>query len=338
MDQNGVTKPCLKVKSKNSWIGSILIFLLAGLSHLALSQERTPLKSIRIGMPNRGVPNLGLMAAQRYGFFRAQGLEAELIVMRPSISLQTLMAGDLDYSTVLASAARASVSGLPLRIVMAATVGQDFSLVVRPDIRRVEDPKGKTLATSGVGEFTDLGARIVLKKYGLVPEVDVKLRALFGNHPLRLSALQAGQIDGTIMTMPYNKIAVKMGFRELVHLREFIKTPQGGLVTTVQKIRSEPDWVLRTVKAALMANRFLKENKSEFIKLLAKESGVNDPVVAGLIHEEIVKLYSDTGLVSDEAMQEFIANSKESLKVSREVSISEVADFTFARKALSEFK
>jgi ABC-type nitrate/sulfonate/bicarbonate transport system substrate-binding protein len=338
MDQNGVTKPCLKVKSKNSWIGSILIFLLAGLSHPALSQERTPLKSIRIGMPNRGVPNLGLMAAQRYGFFRAQGLEAELIVMRPSISLQTLMAGDLDYSTVLASAARASVSGLPLRIVMALTVGQDFSLVVRPDIRRVEDLKGKTLATSGVGEFTDVGARIVLKKYGLVPEVDVKLRALFGNHPLRLSALQAGQIDGTIMTMPYNKIAVKMGFRELVHLREFIKTPQGGLVTTVQKIRNEPDLVLRTVKAALMANRFLKENKSEFMKLLAKESGVNDAVVAGLIHEEIVKLYSDTGLVSDEAMQEFMANSKESLKVSWEVSISEVADFTFARKALSEFK
>jgi ABC-type nitrate/sulfonate/bicarbonate transport system substrate-binding protein len=110
-------------------------------------------------------------------------LEAELIVMRPSVSLQTLMAGDLDFSTVLASAARASVSGLPLRIVMALTVGQDFSLVVRPEIRRVEDLKGKTLATSGVGEFTDVGARIVLKKYGLVPEVDVKLRALFGNHP-----------------------------------------------------------------------------------------------------------------------------------------------------------
>ena len=338
MDQKSTTKAFLKLKSKNSWIGSILILLLAGLSHPALSQERTPLKPIRIGMPNRGVPNLGLVAAQRYGFFRAQGLEAELIVMRPSISLQTLMAGDLDYSTVLASAARASVSGLPLRIILALTVGQDFSLVVRPDIRRIEDLKGKTLATSGVGEFTDVGARLLLKKYGLVPEVDVKLRALFGNHPLRLSALQAGQIDGTIMTMPYNKIAVKMGFRELVHLREFIKTPQGGLVTTVQKIRTEPELVLRAVKAALMANRFLKENKSDFMKLLAKESGVNDPVVAGLIHEEIVKLYSDTGLISDDAMQEFIANSKETLKVSREVSISEVADFSFARKAMSELK
>jgi ABC-type nitrate/sulfonate/bicarbonate transport system substrate-binding protein len=337
MDQKFVIERCLSVKS-NRLVGSFLMLYLVCLSPPAWSQERTSLKRIRIGMPNRGVPNLGLMAAQRYGFFRAQGLDAELIVMRPSISLQTLMAGDLDYSTVLASAARASVSGLPLRIIMALTVGQDFSLVVRPDIRRIEDLKGRTLATSGVGEFTDVGARLLLKKYGLVPEVDVKLRALFGNHPLRLSALQAGQIDGTIMTMPYNKMAVKMGFRELVHLREFIKTPQGGLVTTVQKIRSEPDWVLRAVKAALMANRFLKENKSEFMKLLAKESGVNDPVVAGLIHEEILKLYSDTGLIADEAMQEFIANAKETLKVSREVSISEVADFSFARKATGELK
>jgi ABC-type nitrate/sulfonate/bicarbonate transport system substrate-binding protein len=327
-----------QVRRKRAVVGAIGILLLAGLSSSVFGQERAALTRIRIALPNRGVPNLGLIAAQNYEFFRAQGLEAELIVMRPSISLQTLISGDLDYSTVLASAARASVGGLPLRIIMALTVGQDFSLVVRPEIRRMEDLKGKTLATSGVGEFTDVGARLVLKKYGLAPEADVKLRALFGNHPLRLSALQAGQIDGTIMTMPYNKMAVKMGFRELVHLREVIKTPQGGLVTTVQKIRSEPDLILRTVKAALLANRFLKENKSEFMKLLDKESGVKDPAVAGLVHEEIVKLYSDTGLVSDEALQEFIANAKEILKVSREVSLSEIADLSFARKAASELK
>lgn len=315
-----------------------LFVLLACFVMPAWGQDSAGLKRVRIGMPNRGATTLGLSAAQTYGFFRAQGLFAELIVMRPSISLQTLMSGDLDYSTALASGARASVSGLPLRIVMTLTVGQDFSLVVRPEIRRMEDLKGKTLAVSGVGEFTDVGARLVLKKYGLVPEVDVKLRALFGNHPLRLSALQAGQIDGTVMSMPYNKMAVKLGYKELVHLREIIKTPQGGLVTTAQKIRGDPDGIVRTIKAVLLANRYLKQNKDEFTKLLAKESGVHDPVVAGLIHEEIVKLYSDTGVVSEEAMQEFIANSKETLKSSHEVPHSEVADFTFARKALSELK
>jgi hypothetical protein len=82
----------------------------------------------------------------------------------------------------------------------------------------------------------------------------------------------------------------------------------------------------------------LKENKGEFVKLLAKESGVQDPVVAGLIHEEIIRLYSDTGVISDQALQEFIANSKEALKVSREVAFSEIADFNFARRAVSEQK
>jgi len=314
------------------------VVILACFGRPAWSQESGGLKRIRIGMPNRGATTLGLSAAQTYGFFRSQGLFAELIVMRPSTSLQTLMSGDLDFSTALASGARASVSGLPLRMTMALTVGQDFSLVVRPEIRRVEDLKGKTLAVSGIGEFTDVGTRIVLRKYGLTPETDVKLRALYGNHPLRLSALQAGQIDGTVMSMPFNKMAVKMGFRELVQLRDFIKTPQGGLMTTLQKIRGEPDMILRTVKATLQGNRFLKENKVEFTKLLAKESGVHDPVVAGLIHEEIVKLYSDTGMVSDDAMQEFIANAKEALKTSRDVSFAEVADFSFARRAVNELR
>jgi ABC-type nitrate/sulfonate/bicarbonate transport system substrate-binding protein len=327
--------------SKKALLSSALGFILAFLVHLsqsAWSQDSGGLKRIRIGMPNRGATTLGLAAAQAYGFFRAQGLDAELIVMRPSNSLQTLMSGDLDFSTALASGARASVGGLPLRIVMTLTVGQDFSLVVQPEIRRVEDLRGKTLAVSGIGEFTDVGTRIMLKKYGLMPESDVKVRALYGNHPLRLSALQAGQIDGTVMSMPFNKMAVKMGFRELVQLRDFIKTPQGGLVTTLQKIRGEPDKILRTIKATLLANRFLKENKAEFGKLLAKDSGVHDPEVAGLIHQEIVKLYSDTGIVSDEAMQEFIVNAKEALKSAREVSFAEIADFSFARKAVSEFK
>jgi len=46
------------------------------------------------------------------------------------------------------------------------------------------------------------------------------------------------------------------------------------------------------------------------VKLLAKETGVYDPVVAGLIHEEIFKFYSDTGLIADDTMDALIANLK----------------------------
>jgi len=41
-------------------------------------------------------------------------------------------------------------------------------------------------------------------------------------------------------------------------LSDLIKIPQGGLVTSLRKIRSGPATVLWTIKAALMGNRFLK--------------------------------------------------------------------------------
>jgi len=161
--------------SKKSLGYSALIFLLACFSHPAWSQESTGLKKIRIGMPNRGVPNLGLPAAQRFGFFRAQGLDAELIVMRPSVPSKLCWLETWIIQRFLLSGARASVSGLPLRIVMALTVGQDFSLSSTRD-----PPDGRSqrqnIGSLRRGEFTDVGTRLVLKKYGLVPEVDVKLR------------------------------------------------------------------------------------------------------------------------------------------------------------------
>jgi hypothetical protein len=73
-------------------------------------------------------------------------------------------------------------------------------------------------------------------------------------------------------------------------------------------------------------------------KIVCLESGFQDAEVAGLIHQEVVKLYSDTGLVSDEALQEFIVNAKDTLRVSRDVSFSEIADLSFARKAASELR
>ena len=178
-----------------------------------LESRSAGLKHIRIGMPNRGATTLGLSAAQTYGFFRAQGLFAELIVMRPSTSLQTLMSGDLDFSTALASGARASVSG------SAASHCDDLDRRSRLFAGRAAgDPahrRSQRQDLSGFrrGRVYRRRRALVLKKYGLVPEVDVRLRALFGNHPLRLSALQAGQIDGTVMSMPYNKMAVKDGFQ-----------------------------------------------------------------------------------------------------------------------------
>src|SRR5438094_8623110 len=77
--------------SKESLTASALMLLLACFSHPAWSQESTGLKKIRIGMPNRGATHLGSPAAQRFGLFQAQGLDADVILMWARVSLQQLL-------------------------------------------------------------------------------------------------------------------------------------------------------------------------------------------------------------------------------------------------------
>ena len=73
---------------------------------------------------------------------------------------------------------------------MVSSTATDQVLVVRPEILRVEDLKGKVLGVAGVRSVSDVSLRLFLSKYGLVPEVDVKIVSL-GGSGIRLASLQA---------------------------------------------------------------------------------------------------------------------------------------------------
>ena len=66
------------VRKKRTVVGVILTLLFAGLSSSVFGQERTSLKTIRIGMPNRGVPNLGLIGPSATGSFADRGWRLNL--------------------------------------------------------------------------------------------------------------------------------------------------------------------------------------------------------------------------------------------------------------------
>ena len=52
-------------------------------------------------------------------------------------------------------------------------------MVVKPEIDRIEDLKGKILGVSTLKSATDVSTRIVLKYYRLVPDADVKIDPLY---------------------------------------------------------------------------------------------------------------------------------------------------------------
>ena len=72
---------------------------------------------IRIAIPGTG-PFLTFSLAQKKGFFKDEGLEAEIIQIRGgSVAMAALLTGDLDYYSVVAVGARSAIQGLPIRLV-----------------------------------------------------------------------------------------------------------------------------------------------------------------------------------------------------------------------------
>ena len=317
---------------------ALVACLLLILDSLTLAQEARKQQKLRIAIPTRSMSSFPQIVASKQGFYQQEGFDLELIVVSSGIpAVQAVIAGDLDFATTGNVATLAAMRGMPIRNVMVSSTATDQVLVVRPEIRRVEDLKGKVLGVAGVRSISDVSVRLLLTKYGLVPEADVTILSL-GGSGIRLASLQGGKIDGTLLSAPHNKAAVKMGFRELIWMKDLRGVPSGGLATSLRKIQNDPDSIIRAIRATLRAIQFIKRNKEETLKLMNKELGINDSEISSMVYDDAVKLYSDTGVPSDASMMEEIASAKEILGISKDVSPSDVADWSFARIALKALK
>ena len=296
------------------------------------------LRKMRVGIPTRSMSSFPHMFAQSQGLYRNEGFEVETVVVSSGTpAVQAVIAGDLDFATTGNVATIAAIRGMPVRNVLVSTTATDQVLVVKPEIRRVEDLRGKTLGVAGIRTVSDISTRLLLRKHGLAPDTDVKIVAL-GGSSLRLAALRGGQVDGTLLSAPYNKSAVKLGFVELAFMKDVRKVPSGGLATSIRKIQNDPDAIIRAITATLKAIRIIKNDKEAALRVMAKELGMKDKEIGSMVYEDGIKLFSDTGIPADAAVIEEIETAKEILGISRDISISEVADWSFARAALLALK
>ena len=312
--------------------------ILLALSFPAQAQDKGKAEDLRIGIASYSLAFLPVIAAEGLGFYREARLNAQLIQIRSSIAIQALVAGELDFTTIYTSSTRAALSGLPVRHVMVLNTAIDHVLVVSPQIQRMQDLKGKILGVGSVVSMDAVTTRMALERYGLVPDEDVKIFSLGGGSDTRLAALRSGRVAGTMLALPYNKIAAKAGFRELVAMREITKIPTSDLSTTLRLMKTNPSLIVRTIAATLKATRFIKENKNETLALMSRKLGIKDRELAAQVYDDYVVLGSDSGIPADSSLMEDLAIVKESLGIRREVHASDVADWSFARKAAQESK
>ncbi len=299
-----------------------------------LSAERQgKLIPVRIGIVSRSTLDMPFFVARDRGFFREEGLEAEIILIKAIQTVQAMLADGLDFGTATGTAVSAAVNGADVRVVLALTDKPSFDMVAVPTIKSVQQLRGKKFGISAIGSLTEILARQILIA-NQVPPDQVTFLPL-GTSDVTYVALKAGVIDATMVQIPQNFLAQDEGFRKLASGADVYRAVQGGLATTKATISERPELVTKTIRATLRAVRLIANDKKyglEFIKGPYLDLGKQRERFAERVYDAAVQGYLLSGVVDEKLQREMITVAAQRIKPAQPVLPERVFDFSFARK------
>ncbi len=233
--------------------------------------DRVIAEPLRVGIPGLSAEFAPVWAANDRGLLKKYGFESEIIAMQGGTQLaQAIIAGSIPIAVMGGAYLTAAVRGADLVMIATHMDKFPYSLIVKPNIKKVEDLKGTKLAISRFGSSSDAGLRVALQKLGLNPDKDVTILQV-GGQTERFAALKGGTVDGTVVIPPLSGAAQRLGYNALINMTELgIPYPQEGVVVSRQMIGSRRETILRFLKAYIEGVKELKTDKEFAIAVMAK--------------------------------------------------------------------
>src|SRR5580765_5779800 len=233
--------------------------------------DRVIAEPLRVGIPGLSAEFAPVWAANDRGLLKKYGFESEIIAMQGGTQLaQAVIAGSIPIAVMGGAYLSAAVRGADLVMIATHMDKLPYTLIVKPNLKRVEDLRGSRLAISRFGSSSDAGLRLALQKLGVNPEKEVTILQV-GGQTERFAALKANTVDGTVVIPPLSGAAQRLGYNALINMTELgIPYPQEGVVVSRQMIGSRRETIIRFLKAYIEGVKELKTDKEFAIAVMAK--------------------------------------------------------------------
>ncbi len=234
-----------------------------------------------------------LWVAQDHGFFSKYGLDIDLIyISSGSLNVQALVGNTVQFAAGGPTALEARLRGLKLLVIANPLPVLASNLVATPDVKTIADLKNKTGAVSRFASSSHQGLRYLFRKNGL-SENDLKLLQL-GADTGRLSGLSVGKVQYTLLGAAASEKARAQGFKILATAQQMaIPFPWTSVVVSESWLEANRDAAYRYVKAVTEAIRFMKRNRQESERIIAKRMKLSDPALVATEYNFNVALFPD---------------------------------------------
>jgi len=316
--------------------------MIATLLALALVFPAAPalaqLKKVRLSATSVAVTELQFRIALLKGFYRDEGLDVEILLIRGAVGMQALLGGSVDYTSAAGSIIAGATRGVPVRLVLVVNSRPQFDLVGQPDIKSVAQLKGKVVGISSRGGAVDILTQTILAQHGVTANKDATL-IVIGSPEELVTALRTGRIAACLLTQPRQLILYRDGFTKLAYSGDYLSSyPTGGVGTTEEKIKNHPAEVLGFVRASLKGQQYFAQHRSESIEIISKYLAIKDRSLATEVYDLQLSRLGGLSYLDDAWMRGAIEFTKKSMGLTKEVAPSQVFDFSFAAKALGRAK
>jgi ABC-type nitrate/sulfonate/bicarbonate transport system substrate-binding protein len=223
-----------------------------------------------------------------------------------------------------------------LRVVAGIAARPLHVLMARPEIQSSKDLKDKRIGVDSFAGTMEYLARVAAKHYGLDPNRDIKV-LVTGSSPNRVAALKGNLIDATPIDIAFAVKAEEEGLKRLVNLAEIVDLPISGVAVLEKKLATDRAQVKKVLRAVLRGTRFMKDNRQETVRMMADFLGIT-PAQAGRAYDVSIRSFTDDGMISDKGLGLNVELTKERLKITKDVPLSQVVDWSLMRELKSEGK
>ena len=269
----------------NVILAAVFIILFAGNHSLA--------QSVKIGRTTGGSGfHIPSYVAIDKGFLKAEGLDATFISATAGVLVRATIAKEIEFSPIPGGGSEAMLKGAPLVFFAGESLISQWTLTTTPDIKRVEDLKGKTLGLGRPGS-ADYSEMVVTlgQHFHMQPGKDYKVISFTGE-PDRIAALIQGSIQGGVLSFPHAARAEKEGMKILLRTGDYIPRLGGTFLTHKDFLKEKRDVVKRFTRGLIKAEDYIKANKKGTMEVIAKYFEIKDAKVVESIYNQVYDKFS----------------------------------------------
>jgi len=258
-----------------------------------LVNAQAPLTNVILGHSGgAGSLNILRRIIEREKIWEKYGLSVKSVYFNSgSVLTQAMAGGNIAGSeSEVPGMLNLAVAGVADVKLVTVTINRiEHVFVVRKNIAKPEDLKGKRLAVSRIGSASDTITRMVLRSWKIDPDKEATLLQS-GNTPTRMTALAAGHVDGALVSPEsVYKMLASGCCRILADLAELpMDYARYGYVFPTVFVKSQRE-VLRRLLMGYLEGIAIFRTRAKAVYSALEEEGIKEPAVQKDVYERALK-------------------------------------------------